>query len=154
MEMLILNKLKWKIYLGNPAELISQIFSDLIKLNLYNENYLNEIYITVIDLINFCFWDINIYKNFNQFLITVTCLIISFENFSEKYLSNYFYSFFKEKFNTNFSQNFQKCKINLVKKFFPNNNEEIKNFTEELEEKKFNFDENSLNNSKFSTLDN
>ncbi len=166
MEMLILNKIEWKIFLRSPSELISQLISDISSLNVLNQNYLNDFYNTAMNLINYCFSDLSIYLNFDQFVISINCFLICLESSSEECLSNALKGFLINNLQSlSTIQNIQKCKLYIEKKFYTNkntnntyNSDESKNLKGNLIETKVDLNEInltyiSLDNSKISTLD-
>jgi len=159
-EMLILNKLNWRIFLENPFEFIYLILSELSKKFNCNENQSNEIFNSIVDLLSFCFSELSIYINFNQFEISITCFLLVLEIYFEEHLLGEFKDSIIDLINCEITlNNINNCKLIIQTKFIGdvnhNNNQVIyceyaKDKGEELTINKF---DNAGNISNFSTID-
>jgi hypothetical protein len=162
--MLILNKLNWRIFLENPFEFIYLILSELSKKFNCNEKQSNEIFNSIVDLLSFCFSELSIYINYNQFEISITCILLVLEIYFEENLLGEFKDSIIDLINCEIAlNNIHNCKLIIQNKFIGdvnhNNNqvnyyEYAKGQGEELTINKFDNDLiYSGNISNFSTID-
>jgi len=164
MERLLLNKINWNINLETPYEFIYQLLREISNYNNIKNNNLFEIFNSVMDLICYCFCDINVYSFYNQYVISISCLIIELEFLFESKILNDLKNFIlKNLFCNQTIIDIQNCIIIIKNNLnYLNNKQENPNivsdgsytFNENVLEKFDNIHiENSVNNSNLSTLD-
>jgi hypothetical protein len=69
-EMIILNKISWKVYLLTPIDIAYTLIS--------KPTMTEEVIKSFASLITYCFNESNIYYKYNQFEISLACLYISY----------------------------------------------------------------------------
>ena len=78
MEITILNKINWKINTKTPYEITQKILRDFLS-NEKNSSKLLDVYKTYMDLLYFSLNEYDIYSNFNNYVISLTCLHLSLQ---------------------------------------------------------------------------
>ena len=74
-ELLILNRISWKIYLSSPTQLV------LLLLNNYGLSDRSNIIQTFNDWVYHCFSESDIYYKYDQFKMTLICLYLTMKQF-------------------------------------------------------------------------
>lgn len=172
--MLILNKLNWSLFLETPIELVYSLISEISTRYNYNPTYSYEIYNSIIDLISYCFSELNIYVKYTQFEIAISCIKLVLEIYSEDRALNEFTKSLIDIINWDdvIFNNVNNCKIVIKNNFNSDDNSTSNNinnnhFDNEVnsmnlvpELEKSNLSEinskgfvNSISNSNFSTID-
>jgi len=161
LEMVILNKINWRLFLDTPHDIIRQIFLDILSAKVYDEHLINEIFDAIIIFVNYCLSEVSFYACYNHFVISISSILLGIEFYGEENLFNEIKIFLIK--NLNSQQTFEeieKCLLQ-IKYNFKNNDAQEENFLYNQTKEKEDFDleknsikiDDSLHNSKFSTLE-
>lgn len=97
LEKFLLNSFYWKINLITPYDINMSII--LANRNLLEKASFEEFTSSCLDFLKFSNNNFTIYKQYNPFIITVSCLILVAEIYNEENFINFFNNFYLEKCN-------------------------------------------------------
>lgn len=97
LEKYLLNSFCWKINLITPYEISISII--LANINLLEKTSFEEFSSSCLDFLKFSNNNFSIYKQYNPFIITVSCLFLVSEIYNEENFINFIKNFYLEKIN-------------------------------------------------------